>query len=137
MELATLLLDESELDVAHLAALVYDLSEQGAGDGEPNEESSSEALGDSREESYEELTEALAGEPGLMQWISNASKEDEIIQGIIQAKRTGQRKVPAELAKKYHLRLEMGDCQVDGDLLYVNNRLFVPDVPNLRTNLIK
>lgn len=138
INLAPLLLDESELPVAHLAALIYDLGEQGAGGEESNEESPSEALGDtSREESIEESIEVPAEEPGLIRWITDASKEDELIQGIIQAKRTGQRKIPAELAKRYNLRLELGECQVDGDLLYVNNRLFVPDVPELRTNLVR
>ena len=35
------------------------------------------------------------------------------------------------------LKLELGDRQVCDSLLYVNDRLYVPETPELRTNAIK
>ena len=35
------------------------------------------------------------------------------------------------------MRLEMADCHIHQDLLYINNRLFVPDVPELRTRILR
>ena len=140
VNLAPLLLDEEEHHVTYLAALIYDLSEQDhPGDEESMEESSPGVLGEtSREESTEESTEVPTAEtPELIHQIREACKDDELIQGIIQAKLSNERRVPAELAKRHNVRLELGECQVHHDLLYVNNRLFVPDVPELRTRILR
>lgn len=140
VRLASFLLDETEQEVTCLVSKVYDLSEQDGIDGEESEEESPSGVlvGVPEEESEEESTGTPADEePELISQIEAACRDDELIQGIMQAKLTGLRKIPPELSKKNYLKLELADCQIHQNLLYVNNRLFVPDVPELRTRIIR
>ena len=140
IRLAPFLLNETTQEVTCLAATVYGLSEQADVVGkESDEELPTHHLAEeSAEESDEEsVEESVAGVQELMRRIKRAYPDDELIQGIIQAKTSGQRKIPLELAKTHYLKLELGDCHVHEGLLYVNSRLFVPDVPELRTDVIR
>ncbi len=73
-----------------------------------------------------------------MDEIRKSYTEDEIAQMVIQAKLNGLQKVPYDITKN-HFKLELGDCQVLDNLLYVKTRLYVP--PNkdntLYTSIIK
>ena len=44
---------------------------------------------------------------------------------------------PSAGSRQLVLKLELGDRQVCDSLLYVNDRLYVPETPELRTNAIK
>lgn len=138
-QLASLLVDGVSGSAIYLAAILYELSEQ----DDPNDEESSveSSLGpladDSREESSVESTEDSAAETSdLLRRIKDAYEHDNVIQDIIQAKMSGQRKPPLDIIKN-HVKLELGDCRVVNDLLYVSDRLYVPDNPELRTEIIR
>ena len=113
LQLASILLDNTELRATALAAMLYDISEQ--------EESSSEVLGE---------------EPTDITQIKDAYDKDDLAQAIMLAKHRGDRRLPLELVKR-NIRIELGECEVKDGLLYVGNRLYIPDVPELRIRLIK
>ena len=138
-QLASLLLDEVEGSATYLTAILYELSEQDyPGDEESSVESSSGPLAEAfREESSVESTEASAAEASdLLRRIRDASGNDDTIQDIILAKASGHRKLPLEIIKN-KVKLELGDCTIHEDLVYVNDRLYVPDDPELRTEIIR
>lgn len=118
------LMDERRESVARLATIMYELAEEDLlADEEPNEESSADNLGAGPvgEEPIEELP---AGEPtdqpDIMQQILEAYPQDEILQRVMEAKRLGQRKIPADLVRQ-GLRLELGDCELRDNLLWVKD----------------
>lgn len=117
--LASLINSPYEEPLPALAAMLYDLSEA-----------------DFPWEIISEDTDKP--KPTTMDKIRKAYTEDEIVQRIIQAKLNGLRKVPYDITKN-HFKLELGDCQVLDNLLYVKTRLYVP--PNkdntLYTSIIK
>ena len=117
--LASLINSQYEEPIPALAAMLYDLSEA-----------------DFPLEIISKDTDKP--KPTTMDEIRKAYTEDEIVQRIIQAKLNGLRKVPYDITKN-HFKLELGDCQVLDNLLYVKTRLYVP--PNkdntLYTSIIK
>ena len=164
VHLAPLLLDEATISVHELAAMIYDLSEEGV-DGEESQEESSPTnlesrpessveesreestedsvtqstptvLGPSVEESREESTETTLTEAEIVAQIKGAYQNDDICQRVMHAKEADIRKIPQDLLKE-GLRLEIGDCEVIDGLLYVRKRLFVPHQPVLKTKIIK
>lgn len=42
------------------------------------------------------------------------------------AQKKGERRIPTSIKEKEYFKLEMSDCEVLNELLYVRNRLFVP-----------
>ena len=68
--------------------------------------------------------------------IRAAYEKDKNIKAIMKAKRNGDRKIPAKLIKK-GIRLELGDCVIKDNLLWVKDRLCIPKSPTLRTDIIK
>ena len=134
VDLAPLLLDEEEMTVPKLAQMMYDLCETGAGDGESLEEPLPVSPG-SVGESLEEPTAPVATSE-LIEQVKEAHRDDELVQRIIDAKNSGQYRIPPDLIRE-GLRLELGDCEVIDDTLYVGPRLYVPDKGNLRTQVIK
>lgn len=120
VNIASLLTDDVRGSVTCLAALVYELSEQDYLSGEEEEES----------------TETPAVESELLRQIRDAYEHDDTAQNIMQAKVSGQRKLPLDMIKN-NVKLELGDCRIRNDLLYVNDRLYVPDVPELRTKVLR
>lgn len=119
--LAPILIDESEVDICDLLAMVYDLSE----------------LGDAGSESVPSgCTDNKSGPVNTLLRIKESYQDDEIVQRVIHAKVSQQRKIPPDLVKE-GLKLEIGDCEVINGLLYIGKRLYVPDNPELRTDVIK
>ena len=68
--------------------------------------------------------------------VREAVAEDGVLQRIMTAKATGQQRIPQDLIKE-GIRLELGDCEIKDDLLYVGPRLYIPDDPILKTRIIK
>ena len=117
--LATMLLDEREISAPQLASMIYDLCETGIGD----------------EESLEESTGPVTNSDLLTQ-VRDAYIDDEILQRIMTAKAAGHQRIPHDLIKS-GVRLELGDCEVHDNMLYVGPRLYVPDNAELKTRIIK
>ena len=144
-ELATLLIDESFESLIQIAAMTYDIYE---GDVEasgwesledplsetpPSEETpSGESLEDPRGENPSTIDDVMVA-------IREAYEDDDIATRIRHAKSSGQRKIPPDIIKKHGVKIELGDCTIHDDLLYVHERIYVPkDKENLlRTRIIK
>lgn len=109
LNLALLLTKPYEKPATILAAMIYDLSE-----AELPSESDLPFLEDTD-----------SPHPIIIDEIRSAYTEDEIVQRIIKAKLGGLRKIPYDITKN-HFKLELGDCQVIDNLLYVRDRLYVP-----------
>ncbi|KAK1911210.1 hypothetical protein P3342_011812 [Pyrenophora teres f. teres] len=69
--------------------------------------------------------------------ISAAYPQDALLQAIIKAKKDGLRRLPANIVgSDRKLRLELGDCALYNDLLYVRGKLYVPDFSDVRTKVL-
>lgn len=157
--LAALLLDEYEMGIQAICSMAYDLSEQGVSDGEESiEELPLDALGDpSVEESMEEsadgdliegsiaegpVDESIEDSTGplsaneVMDYVRRMYPMDDTVQRIMASKTAGDRKIPLDLIKQ-GLRIELGDCEIHDTMLYVNKRLYVPDVDDTRTRVLQ
>lgn len=134
IDLAPMLLDEQEISITEFASMVYDLCETGVTGEESVEESSYHVSGNA-EESEEELVNPVA-QKDLMTQLKEVYGEDDILQRIIAAKVFGQRKIPHDLVKD-GVRIELGDCEIYDDMLYVGKRVYVPDNAELKTRIIK
>lgn len=56
--------------------------------------------------------------------ICNAYTEDEIVQTIIKTKLGSFQKIPHNITKN-QFKLELGNCQIIDNLLYIKNRLYI------------
>ncbi len=119
IDLAPMLLDEKETTVPELASMIYDLCETGI----------------DSEESLEESTVPVTNSD-LMAQVREAYGGDEIIQRVMAAKAAGQPRIPQDLLKE-GIRIELGDCTIHDNMLYVGTRLYVPDNPELKTKIIR
>ena len=136
VEMAPKLMDESEETVTALAAMLYELSaegeepEPGSDDVTPNGEAmpADEEVRDSEDEE--------ASGPSVAEKIKNAYPDDVILQRIMESKRSGKRKIPADITKS-GVRLELGDCEIIEDLFYVRKRLYVPNDETLHASILK
>ena len=74
-----------------------------------------------------------------MRRVAAAYGNDAVAAGIREAKLRGDRKVPVAIFHKAHLELEMGGCKIVDNLLYVRDRLWVPQDKgdSLRTYVIQ
>lgn len=111
LDLALLLTQPFEEPTTILAAMIYDLSE-----AELPSESNLPLVEDTN-----------LPHPVIMDEIRIAYTEDEIVQRIIKAKLEGLRKISYDISKN-HFKLELGDCKVIDNLLYVRDRLYVPPI---------
>ena len=134
IDIAPMLLDEEEMSVPRLAQMMYELCETGVGDEESLEESSPAASG-AAEESLEESVAPVATSD-LIQQVMDAHQEDDFVQRVIAAKAAGEHRISRDLIKE-GLRVELGDCEVKDNILYVGSRLYVPNKAELRTQVIK
>ncbi|KAG9385451.1 Asp-protease-2 multi-domain protein [Pyrenophora tritici-repentis] len=72
----------------------------------------------------------------LLDNIKAAYKDDKVLQAIVKAKKDGLRRLPFKLIHgEEHLRLELGDCEITDELLYVRNKVYVP-AGAVRTKLL-
>ena len=150
IQLTALLLDESQEPITVLAAMIYNLSEQGTtGGGDSREQSPPATLGyPNIEESQEQSIEGPAAETDtiaepntadeldILQQVRDAYELDDLAQQLREAKRAGLRKIPFELIQE-GIRIELGDCEIIEDLLYVSQRLYVPDKAELKTEIVR
>ena len=159
VDIAALLLDKYELGVQVICSMAYDLGEQDVSDDEESiEESPSDLLGEPAVE--ESIEESTAGNPArgssaerpveesieesmghlsaeeVMEYVKRVYPEDETVQKIIASKAAGHRKLPADLVKQ-GIRIEMGDCEIHNDMLYVGKRLYIPDAGDIRTKILQ
>ncbi|KAI1667230.1 gag-polyprotein aspartyl protease [Pyrenophora tritici-repentis] len=102
------------LDVLHLAPTAADHAAQPGEDHDLTDNT-------------DDLTDAIRA----------AYPDDALLQAIIQAKANGLRRLPANLVDHgQRLRLELGDCALYWDLLYVRGKVYVPDTGQLRTQVL-
>lgn len=80
---------------------------------------------------------SVADGSDIMDAIRDAYPRDDDLQSIMKAKRTGMRRLPLELLNDRKFKIELGDCQIADDLLYVKGRLYIPDDDKLRTEVIR
>lgn len=122
IEMALALMDEREETIASLAVMLYDLSEERL---EADEKSMIESpvkkhLGDDpvEEEQMEEpSTDTPTVQSDIMARIIAAYPNDGNLQRVIEVKRQGFRRIPADIIKT-GIRLELGDCEIrENDLL--------------------
>lgn len=59
---------------------------------------------------------------------------DETLYKVLQAVKTGQRRIPQELLRQ-GIRLELGACRIHKGLLYVRDRIYVPNSEGLRAKV--
>ena len=71
-----------------------------------------------------------------MAQLREAYENDTVVQRIMAAKATGQPRIPHDLIKE-GVRVELGDCEIHQQMLYVGSRLYVPNKPELKTDIIK
>lgn len=133
VQLASMLLDEREASISEIVSMIYDLSETGVGDEESAEESSSTTSGHVEEPS-EESTVSVTED--IISQVQKAYGEDNTIQRLLNAKISGQQRIPPDLVKE-GIKIELGDCEVHDNMLYIGPRLYVPDDSRLRTQIIK
>ena len=136
LNLASLLLDEVPHTISSLTAMVYDLGERDIDEEELLKESPSTASKSSVEESSKELTDDFIIESNIVLKVKRLYKKNKVLQRIILAKKNGQRRISQDLIKN-DLRLELEDCQLEDDLLYVRKRLYVPNIDELKTRIVK
>lgn len=134
VNLAPMLLDEKEISVLELASMIYDFCETGINGEESLEELSPDASG-SAEESLEESAAPVTSSE-LVDQVKDKYQSDDIVLRIMAAKTANQARIPHDLTKK-GVRIELGDCQIHDQMLYVGSRLYVPDDPELKTKIIK
>ena len=84
-----------------------------------------------------ELKKAFAVEiSNLLRQIKKVYKYDDIIQNIIQIKILGERKLSLNIIKN-NVKIELEDCKMHKDLLYINDKLYVFNDMKLRTKIIR
>ena len=136
ISLASILLDEAEESVTEIAAMMYELGERSIGSEESREESLPKASVAPAEESSVESADATNANPDILAQIKEAYTSDEVLQRIMHTKKTSQRRIPHDLIRD-GLRIELGDCEIIDDMLYVGRRLYVPNNAELRTSIIR
>ena len=150
--LAHVINDTLEIEVANLACLMYDLSEETcSGD---SEELLTVALdrsddgGDELKSDWEPAThgdshnarepdaerESLAAEDVIKQ-VREATLTDDVIQRIITCKDEKRQRLPLDLMKA-GVKLDLASCRHEDGLLYLRDRVFVPDDDALRAKII-
>ena len=72
----------------------------------------------------------------LLRQIKSVYKHNDIIQDIIQTKVLNQRKLFFEIIKN-NVKLELKDCRIHKDLLYVNDKLYIFNDSKLRIKIIR
>lgn len=141
VKIAPKLMDEGEKDAATLTVMLYELSEEGLYAGEElDEESNAERNleedtldGESEKEPSDEN---LITQANIMERITAAYSDDVTLQRIMESKRRGDRRIPADITK-IGVRLELGDCELRDDLFYVKNRVYVSQNEELQAIILQ
>ena len=72
----------------------------------------------------------------LLRQIKKIYEHDNIIQNIIQIKVSGERKLSLDIIKN-NFKIELKDCKMHENLLYINDKLYISDDMKLRTKIIR
>ena len=68
--------------------------------------------------------------------LERAYEADEVAQDIMESKRKELRKLPNHLIRK-GFKCAMGDIRVIDNRLYINSKLYIPELPALRVRILK
>src|SRR5271170_1373514 len=100
-----------------------------------------ELLSESRDQSIEDFIAVMNPEPEqkhLKELIKNTYKENELARNILAALRERDgpkaRRWPKQIRKL--LRCDKSECSIINGLIYYRNRVFVPNLPELRLEVI-
>ena len=125
--LARIITEQMEMNVQEISEKVYATSEElfvPDGQGEDDPLNLQEGPGD-------------ADHGDLTGWLKTFSLHDEVILAVAEALDTGARRLPHRIYHGLGLRLELQDCEIRDNLLYVNGRIFIPYNNALRTRIIQ
>ena len=134
-----MLLNEVKKDITYLIAIMYELSEQNNLDDEKsNIKSSSRSLTKAfkKELNVKSKKTSAIETSNLLHQIKNAYEHDDVIQDIIQIKVSNQKKLPLNIIKN-NVKLELKNCKIHKNLLYVNDKFYISNDLNLRIIIIK
>ena len=139
--LTSMLLNEATENVVKIATMIYDLSEEELLEGEESlQNRPTEPLeGQSQVRSHAESSEALiTTQSDIMKRIIAAYSHDEVLQRIIKAKLTDDRRLTPDLYRA-GLRLELIDCSIRelDKVLLVKDRVYVSDHGTLYADIIR
>lgn len=116
VSLANLLIT-GEASLSHLAALLYAMDEES-----PSSDTTASSQFDPAE---------------LMIDLREIASNDEAYQQIVQAIHKNESRLPRSLVTKHGFRIQLGSCEIQDDLVLVNNRLLVPNDTNLRCRILQ
>ena len=118
IELISDLMNERQMNVAKITTMMYDLIEENVLDDEKSiEESSSNILETDlmNEKSVEESnTEQFINLSNIMKRIKATYFDDDVLQQLMNAKRTEKRKISFNFYKK-NIKLKLKDCKIQND----------------------
>jgi transposase InsO family protein len=150
--LADIVNDSLDMNVAEMAHWLYAISEETCSSDATD--LVSVALGDEVEEvaNDDETDDTVEGaessnqpfviddpfqNPDLLsQRIRDATMTDTVAQEIIACKNSGARRLPVGLTKQ-GIKLELSSCRYEDGLLYVRDRIYVPDDERLRADIVR
>ena len=72
----------------------------------------------------------------LLQRIKDTTMTDTVAQEIVACKNSGARRLPVGLTKQ-GIKLELSSCRYEDGLLYVRDRIYVPDDERLRADIVR
>lgn len=135
--LADIVNDQLELSVVDLTQWVQAFSEEtGCGDDACLTVALGEevnGLGDDREPNFGDRD--LPDTESLVQRIRAASAEDSLMKDVVKCKAEGSRRLPVSYAKQ-GIKIELSSCRTDDGLLYIHDKLYVPDDETLRAAVV-
>ena len=122
-------MNESEKNTIELIVMLYELSEKGFFANEKSIEKSfvEENFENSHfnEKSIEEsLKKNFIAQTDFVTRIKAVYSDDVIFQKIIQSKRENRRRILKNITKS-KMRLELDDCNIVNEMLYIKNKLYV------------
>ena len=150
VRIAAVILDKVTLSIAEIAARLYAISEEEDVEGdmqddelqEPEDVEMRDFPPDPEDESEEPPIdpEAIWAEIQELYPKENdnrytAKTRDPILSQIMKSKRDGDRRIPGWLIRQ-GIRVELGSCRIENGLLYVGERIYVPD-GEIRTKVIR
>ena len=134
VNLALMLLNEQKISIPELALIMYNLYETSIS----NEKSLKESLFDASKPVEESLKESIIPitTSDLLIAMKEEYENDNVIQRIIMTKAVNQLKIFHDLIKE-RIRLELDDCEIHNQMLYIDSRLYIPNHSKLKTKIIK
>ena len=139
VELISMLLNESEKNVAWLIALIYDLNEKEFVDEKFIEKSSTERIQNENEKqkvNEELLVDEFDVQFEIMKLIRAIYFDDIIFQRLMKIKKFERRKISINITKA-KIKLKLKRCEIRDDLFWVKKRIYVFQNEKVYAALIK